>query len=595
MTSLPVRRAFAAGLGVAALTATLIAGAAPAAATPEPPPTTPVPLQLLAINDFHGQLEPPTGSSSRLDGYTATALGPFGGSEYLATQIKQLEAAAQQPNTLTVAAGDLIGASPLISAAYHDEPTIEALNLMGLDFAAVGNHEFDEGVNELLRMQNGGCLADDSCPDGEFQGADWQYLTANSFYTESGETVLPPFAIKKVQGIKVGFIGMTLEGTPGVVTPTGVAGLSFADEAQTANKYARILQRAGAEAIVVLMHEGGAQEAPPTGQHINDIDGCKNLTGPVTQIVPQMSEAIDVVITGHTHNAYNCRQLGDAFLPASSGTGRLVTSASSVGRLVTDIDLTLDPVTGDVLTATSDNVPVVRTVARDADQAALIQRYGTLVAPIRDQVVGTVGSSISFDQEILYGSQKGESPMGNFIADGQLAATSAQTGAVAALMNPGGVRASISDTGEVTYGEAFAVQPFGNYLTTITLTGVQLQCVLEQKFVLGTVLQPSATLRYTVDPTLPVGTSADPCSGSRVIDSSVTINGTAVDAATPYRITVNNFLADGGDRFSTLLEGTDRVNIADPEDDLAALIDYIASQAGRTAPATDRISVVGQP
>jgi 5'-nucleotidase len=599
MTSVPVRRAFAAGIGLATLATVVVAGATSAGAAPSKPrPNGPAPvdLQLLAINDFHGQLTPPTGSSSRLPGY-ADSVG-FGGAEYLATQIKTLEAKSQEDNTLTVAAGDLIGASPLISAAYHDEPTIEALNLMGLDYAAVGNHEFDEGVTELLRMQNGGCLegelATESCPDHEFQGADWQYLAANAFYEDSGDTILPPYAIDEVDGVKVGFIGMTLEGTPGVVTPTGVAGLDFADEAATANRYAEELMDQGVRTIVVLLHEGGTQ----TGA--TSVDGCNGLTGAITEIVPQMSRTIDAVITGHTHQAYNCREVDGRFVQASSTTkGRLVTSGASVGRLVTDIDLKLDPRTGDVMSSTSDNVEVVRTVAKDPDQTALIAQYDALVAPIANQIIGTVGSAIGVGQETLYTTgtapnvvtTRGESEMGDFIADGQLAATSGD--AVAALMNPGGVRGSGLDSGDVTYGEAFSVQPFGNYLTTITLTGAQLQCVLEQQFVLNTVLQPSSTLRYTIDPSLPAGTSADPCSGQRVIDSSVTIGGVQVDAATPYRITVNNFLADGGDRFSTLLAGTDRVNIESPEDDLAALTQYIAAHPGITAPATDRITLAG--
>jgi 5'-nucleotidase len=610
MTSVPLRRALAAGFGTAALTATLIAGTSPAGAAPNNPrPNGPAPvdLQLLAINDFHGQLIPPTGSSSTLPGYPdpdgtgPLTAQPFGGAAYLATQIKALEQQSREPNTVTVAAGDLIGASPLISAAYHDEPTVEALNLMGLDYAAVGNHEFDEGSAELLRIQNGGCLegelAIESCPGGpgSFEGADWQYLAANAFYEETGETILPPYAIHEVEGIKVGFIGMTLEGTPGVVTPTGVAGLDFADEAETANRYAAELMRQGVRSIVVLVHEGGSQTSP------TDVDGCNQLTGPITQIVPQMSRTIDAVITGHTHQAYNCREVEGQFVPASSTTkGRLVTSSAAFGRLVTDIDLKLDPGTGDVMSAVSDNVEVVRTVTPDADLTALITRYNTLVAPIANQVIGTVGEPISNSQETLWTTPgptgdvvtRGESAMGNLIADAQLAATADQTDAVAALMNPGGVRTSIPDAGDVTYGEAFAVQPFGNYLSTITLTGAQLQCVLEQQFVLNTVLQPSSTLRYTVDRTGALGSSSNPCTGSRVIDSSVTINGAVVDPAASYRITVNNFLADGGDRFSTLLAGTDRVNIDDPEDDLAALIDYIAANPGITSPARDRITVI---
>jgi 5'-nucleotidase len=601
-----------AGIGVLALTTTLVAGATAAGAAPSNPrPNGPAPvdLQLLAINDFHGQLTPPTGSSSTLPGYPdpdgtgPLAAKPFGGAEYLATQIKQLEAKSQEDNTLTVAAGDLIGASPLISAAYHDEPTIEALNLMGLDFAAVGNHEFDEGVGELLRMQGGGCLtgelATESCPDHEFQGADWQYLAANATYESNGTTILPPYAVREVDGIKVGFIGMTLEGTPGVVTPTGVAGLDFADEAATANRYAEELMDQGVRAIVVLLHEGGTQT------NATDVDGCNGLTGAITEIVPQMSRTIDAVITGHTHQAYNCREIDGRFVPANSTTkGRLVTSGSSVGRIVTDIDLTLDPRTGDVMSSTSDNVEVVRTVPKDEAQTALINHYSALVAPVANQVVGNVSQTISRDQETMWvtgtGSTavttRGESPMGNLIADAQLAATKDLAGAdaVAALMNPGGVRAAIDNVGDVTYGEAFAVQPFGNYLTTISLTGAQLQCVLEQQFTLNTVLQPSASLTYDVSLTGTNGSSADPCSGTRVPDSSVEIDDVPVDAATSYRITVNNFLADGGDRFSTLLAGTNRLNVESPEDDLAALTQYLGLPVnnGIGAPATDRITLI---
>ena len=585
MTSVPLRRAFAAGFGAAALTATLIAGAAPAAAKPKPnagPP--PVNLQILALNDFHGQLEPPSGSSSRLPGYPTTTA--FGGAEYLATQIRQLEAESKKQNTVTVAAGDLIGASPLLSAAFHDEPTIDSLNRIGLDYASVGNHEFDEGPEELLRIQHGGCHPDDGCSDPElpYQGADFQYLSANAFSEEGGvdDTLLPPYAVHKVQGIKVGFIGMTLEGTPGVVTPSGVAGLDFGDEAETANRYADELQAQGVEAIVVLLHEGGRQNSSGT------INSCTGLTGPITQIVPEMSEAIDVVITGHTHQAYNC-----------TIDGRLVTSASSAGRLVTDIDLTLDRRTGDVLTAAAANVPVERTVPRDAEQTALIARWRELLGPIAGEVVGEAAAVLSNSRETLYTTGTGddavltlgESPIGNLIADAQWATTRTTTGAVAALMNPGGVRAEINQ-GAITYEEAFTVQPFGNYLTTLTLTGAQLQCVLEQQFVLNTVLQPSSTLRYSVDPSGALGSSGNPCTGSRVPDASVTINGVPVDPAASYRITVNNFLADGGDSFSTLTSYSARTDVVSPEDDLAALVQYLGANRPISPPATDRITVL---
>ena len=584
----PARRALAAGLGLTALTTAIVAGAPAAGAAPTttPPGPPPVDLQLLALNDFHGQLEAPaaTSSSSKLPG-EGTAL--FGGAEYLATQVAALEAAAKKQNTVTVAAGDLIGATPLLSAAFHDEPAIEALNRIGLDYASVGNHEFDEGSHELLRIQNGGCH-EDGCADPArpFEGADFQYLSANAFSEEGGvdDTLLPPYAVHKVQGVEVGFIGMTLEGTESIVTPSGVAGLDFADEADTANRYAEELQAQGVEAIVVLMHEGGSQSGAGIG-----VDTCVGMGGPVTEIVPRMSDAIDVVITGHTHQAYNC-----------TIDGRLVTSASSVGRLVTDIDLTLDRRSGDVLTAVADNVPVSQTLPADPAQTELIAYYRELLGPIAGRVVGSATELLSRSQETLYsfpgtGSNGqpttvnvlGESPLGNLIADAQLAATSED--ADVALMNPGGVRADIP-AGEITYEEAFTTQPFGNYLTTISLAGAQIQCVLEQQFVNNTVLQP-AGITYAVDPAGTTGTTADPCAGTRVPDDSVLIGGAPVDPAASYRVTVNNFLADGGDRFSTLAQGTDRTDVRSPADHLAPLSEYLAANNPTAPPATDRITV----
>jgi 5'-nucleotidase len=613
----------AAGLGVAALTATLIAGAAPAGAAPTPMPTAPVPLQLLALNDFHGQLERPTGSGSQLpglpgrnnavtdaNGNTQVVGNGYGGAEYLATQIRALEATADDRNTLTVAAGDLIGASPLLSAAFHDEPTIEALNRIGLDYASVGNHEFDEGPEELLRIQNGGCHPVDGCSDPAlpYEGADFQYLSANAFVDATGESLLPEVAIRKVQGIKVGFIGMTLEGTPSVVTPSGVAGLSFGDEAETANRHARNLQRAGAEAIVVLIHEGGAQSGPSAGI---TVDSCQGLGGAITEIVPRFDDAIDAVVTGHSHQAYNCREVNGTFVPSSSTTaGRLVTSASSAGRLVTDIDLTLDPVTGDVLTSTADNVVVDTTVPAAEDMTELITRWRALIGPIASDVVGNAGETLTrlnggaltFTNTAGTAMRPatGDSSLGNLIADGQLAATT--PGSVASLMNPGGVRADIG-TGPITYEEAFSVQPFGNYLTQITLTDAQIQCVLEQQFSFTpntTVLQPG-NLTYMVSRAGRAGAPATtaepnaPCAGTVVPDDSVKIGGVAIatDGVSEYRFTVNNFLADGGDGFSILRQGTNRQDVADPEDDLAAFIDYLGSfTTPTTAPATGRITQV---
>ncbi|MEU7865017.1 bifunctional metallophosphatase/5'-nucleotidase, partial [Nonomuraea sp. NPDC049141] len=497
----------------------------------------PVAVKLLALNDFHGNLEPPSGSSGTIAGQ------PAGGAEYLATQLAELrKRAAKEQNTITVAAGDLIGASPLLSAAFHDEPTIEALSLAGLDYASVGNHEFDEGADELLRIQNGGCHPVDGCVDGTpYEGAGFQYLSANAFKTATGQPLLAPYAIHKVQGVKVGFIGMTLEGTPRIVSQQGVAGLTFADEAQTANRYARELRRQGVETIVVLLHEGGTQDA--TGG-IND---CKGISGPIVDIANRMDPSIDVVVSGHTHQAYNC-----------DISGKLVTSASSFGRLVTDIDLSIDRRTGDVISAKAENVVVTRDLAPDRAQTDLIKRYKTVLGPVAGREVGQTTTEIKKTQETLFGTTMGESPLGNLIADAQLAATDDEQGAVAAFMNPGGVRADL-DAGPVTYEEAFTVQPFANNLVTLDLTGAQLYCLLEQQFVTGRTLYPSSTVRYVVDSAGTTGTAADACSGTRVVRGSLTLGGTAVTADATYRVTVNNFLSGGGDGFTVLTGGTNAV------------------------------------
>ncbi|MEU8156978.1 bifunctional metallophosphatase/5'-nucleotidase [Micromonospora sp. NPDC048986] len=552
------------------LTALAVAAFGAVATSPEQADARPKPVDvtLLALNDFHGNLEPPSGSSGTIAGQTA------GGVEFLATHLAELRAAAKKKNTITVAAGDLIGASPLLSAAFHDEPTIEALSMAGLDYASVGNHEFDEGAAELLRIQNGGCHPVDGCIDGTpYRGAGFQYLSANAFKTATGKPLMAPYAIHKVQGVKVGFIGMTLEGTPQIVSQQGVAGLSFADEADTANRYARELRRKGVQAIVVLLHEGGTQAA--TGG-IND---CVGMTGPIVDITNRMDPSIDVVVSGHTHQAYNC-----------DINGKLVTSASSFGRLVTDIDLKIDRRSGDVISAAANNVVVTRDVAKDPRQTALINRYKTVLGPVAGRQVGVTNEAITRSQETLFGTSLGESPLGNLIADAQLAATDDEQNAVAAFMNPGGVRADL-DAGSVTYEEAFTVQPFANNLVTLDLTGAQLYCVLEQQFVTGRTLYPSATVGYVVDPNGTTGTVADPCAGTRVVRGSLTLGGTTVDTAATYRVTVNNFLAGGGDGFSALTGGT---NLVTGQIDLDAFVDYLTAQSPVSAPTLDRIRTTAE-
>jgi 5'-nucleotidase len=563
-------------LSAAALTVAGLSGAASASvAAPDRP--KPVEVQLLALNDFHGNLEPPTGSGGRIQvGPASTNTVEAGGVEYLATELATLRKSQKRNNTITVAAGDLIGASPLLSAAFHDEPAIEALSMAGLDYASVGNHEFDEGAAELLRIQNGGCHPVDGCADGtRYNGAGFKYLSANAFVTATGRPLLAPYAIHKVQGVRVGFIGMTLEGTKEIVSQDGVAGLDFADEAETANRYARELQARGVESIVILLHEGAIQ----TGASAWDVNGCSGLNGPLADIVSRMDASIDVVVSGHTHQAYNCNL-----------SGKLVTSASSFGRLVTDIDLSIDRRTGDVISASAENVIVTRDQAKDARQTKLIAHYRGALGPIAGAVVGQTSTTLNRMQENLFESSPGvfamgESTMGNVIADAQLAATDNEAGAAAAFMNPGGVRADL-DAGPVTYEEAFTVQPFANNLTTLDLSGTQIQCLLEQQFTVGRTLYPSATASYVVDPAGTTGPAANPCAGTRVVDSTVTIGGKPVVAGQSYRVTVNSFLAGGGDGFTVLKDGA---NVVTGSIDLDALTAYLGANSPVAAPALNRI------
>jgi 5'-nucleotidase len=530
-----------------------------------------VDVQLLGLNDFHGHLESTTPGTIAPD--PASPRVPAGGAEYLATHVRAK--AAENRNTLVVSAGDLIGASPLLSALFHDEPTIEAMNRIGLDLNSVGNHEFDEGAAELLRMQSGGCHPVDGCLDGTgFGGAHFRFLAANVVRADSGKTLFPPYAIRKFGGIKVGFIGMTLEGTPDIVSPSGVAGLDFLDEAETANRYARELRRKhGVRAIVVLLHEGGVQSA--TG----GINTCDGISGPIVDIVNRTTKAVDLFMTGHTHAAYNCVI-----------DGRPVTSASSFGRLLTDIDLKLDRHSRDVVEVAANNVIVTQNVFKADDITQLIDRYTAIAAPLRDRVIGRVSADITRTPD-----DSGENAAGNLIADAQLAATSAAgTGAaVAAFMNPGGVRSDIA-AGDVTFGEAFTVQPFGNSLVTLTLTGAQLLEVLKQQWCsqdAARVLLPSAGVHYTYSASAAAALVRQPCAGAANPVTGLTIGGAAVDPAASYRVTVNSFLADGGDKFTVLREGTDRLGGSVDTDALEAYLAPSLTGTPIAPPALDRIDV----
>lgn len=512
-----------------------------------------VDIQILAINDFHGNLEPPTGSSGRIGDVSA------GGVEYLATHIDRLRAA--NPNTAVVSAGDLIGASPLISALFHDEPTIEAFNRIGLDFNAVGNHEFDEGIAELIRMQEGGCHAVDGCLDGDpFDGAAFRFLAANVVWERSGEPIFPAYRIRSFAAVKVAFIGMTLEDTPTLVSPAAITGLKFLNEADTVNALVPELKRKGVETIIVLIHEGGF----PTGGY----NECPGISGPIVSIVNRLDPEVDVVITGHTHQAYNCRI-----------DGKLVTSAASFGRLVTDIDLTLDRTTGEVSRMAANNVIVTRDAAKAPALGALLDKYRGVLDPLVKRIIGSITADITHDA-----TAASESALGDVIADAELAATADPVygGAVVAFQNPGGIRADLSyaqiaaeGDGNVSYNEAFSVLPFDNTLVTMTLTGAQIEELLEQQFVgcpngqpFDRILQVSDGFRYAWNPAGPACDKVDPV--------SIAIAGTPVEPPARYRVTVNSFLAEGGDQFTVLTQGTDRLS---GTRDLDALLTYFKARS----------------
>jgi 5'-nucleotidase len=525
-------------------------GTAPDAGTDLTSPRAPdrvVDLQILALNDFHGQMEPVPPSTSQ-------GTPQLGGVAHLATLVREHRAA--NPRSVFVSAGDLIGASPLISALFHDEPAIEAFNMMDLDFNAVGNHEFDEGAAELLRMQRGGCHPVDGCLDGDgFAGADFQFLAANVVVEQTGRTLFPGVGMYDAGDVKVAFIGMTLEGTPSIVTPSGVAGLDFQDEADTANALIRSVKNRGADIIVVLIHEGGAPSQP------FPYDGCaaNGISGAIVDIVERTSDDVDLFITGHTHNAYICEI-----------DGRPVTSSLSFSRVLTDIDISYDRRAREIVEMTIDNIPVVTTGTPAADLAALVTKYKDLSAPLANRVIGSITADIT-----RTANAAGESALGDVIADAQLLATS-PVGfgeAVIAFMNPGGIRADLlfanspggEAPGEVTYGEAFSVQPFGNSLVTMTLTGQQIKDVLEQQFdnpAVGQnrIMQVSNGFTYTWTLSAPTGSKV----------SNMALNGVAIDLGATYRVTVNSFMAEGGDNFTVLKDGTDRLGGAVDLDALEA-------------------------
>lgn len=646
-----------------ALTAALFAGAAAAA--------TPISVKIVAFNDYHGNIESPgTFGPNTVGSYANTGNRPdVGGAEFMAAYVAGMR--AKNPNTVVVGAGDLIGASPLISALFFDEPAVETLNKIGVDFSSVGNHEFDKGKTELRRLQSGGCkLTAAGTPDvnscrgygssapGTFDGAKFQWLSANVFETATGKTLMPAYGIKTFAGgVKVAFIGMTLKGTPGIVTPTGVAGLDFRDEADTVNALVPKLKAQGIESIVVLVHQGGFQNfitGGGTQPTTSDINGCtgdlKNSDGTdsdIRAIVKRLDNAVDLVVSAHTHAAYNCSKNtvdvstnGATTTPRLAGmpnkAGRLVpvTSASAFGRMVTEIDVQIDPATRDIIDVSPTNVLVARdkrsagtvvaatdpvTVAAQNYVAAnpavsnVVGAYKAAVSPLANAVVATITGDLTNTA-----NGAGEMQAGDLIADAQLAATqpAGLGGAQIAFMNAGGVRSpgfikptAASYPYNLTYGDAFTVQPFGNSLVTMTLTQQQLKDVLEQQFngcmgqTANRVMQTSNGFSYN-------WSSSGTC-GTRIRNVSFTpmdvtvvppmatgpaeqivINGVVQNPTKTYRVTVNNFMATGGDGFAVLIGGLNQQGGAQ---DIDALIAYLAGYKAPAAAYDGAAAVLNKP
>lgn len=548
---------------------------------PAAPPQT-VTVGIAAINDFHGNLEPPKQSAIMPDGKGGTVGLPAGGAAYLASALDSVR--ANYPNHLTVAAGDLIGGSPITSALFVDEPAIGALNLLGLDFASVGNHEFDGGVAELRRKQAGGCAkltAREPCQVEKFTGARFKYLAANVI-TKGGKTLFAGTALRSFgtgRGkVTVGLIGMTLEGTGALSPPEVSKEVRFADEADTANALVDGLKRQGADVIVVLIHEGGRTSGTPNP------NGCEGLSADIRPILDRLDTRIDVVVSGHTHWSYVCD-----YARYNSAKPFLLTSAGVWGGFVTDIAIDVDPASGRVVAKRARNIavqseayvagrgpvaidPRFPAFAPRADVAAYVDKYKQASAAFAQRKVGWLVAPVNKSEG---NQQNSGGPLGGMIADAQLAATTS-AGAQIAFMNPFGVRRSIAPAadGSVTFGDIYAVQPFNNELFTLSYTGAELKQILEQGFDASgpeQILTPSAGFTYSYDRSRPVG--------DRIV--AMTLGGQPIDPLATYRVTVSNFLANGGDTYTAFTKGRERT--LGPSD-IAAFEAWLKARPPRAAP-----------
>lgn len=581
------------------LLAPILIAALLAACASAPAPREPVTVRLIAFNDFHGNLEPAAlslpwpdpdapGKAKRLNA---------GGAAYLASLVQALREGAK--HSVVVSSGDLIGGTPLVSALFRHESTIDIANRIGVDLAIPGNHEFDAGKDELLRVLRGGCAENKaeaptaSCPFGRYEGARFPMFAANVVGAD-GRTLFAPSVVREFGGVRIGFIGAVTKITPSIVVPSGVAGLRFTDEAEAINVEAQRLKEQGIQAMVAVIHEGGETGTPGQPLEWNDA-GCPAPRGAIFDIVKRLTQDVDLVLSAHTHQGYRC--LVD---------GRAVMQATALGRGVSVADLVIDPATGDIDRARTAhrNLPVfnagsdarlratiigaesepwataLKKAQGSAEVAARVAEYAKAAAPRAQRSVGRIGGS--FDR-----SGRGDSAAGRLIADSQWLASrsSDRGGAEFALMNPGGVRSDLLCRGvppcPVSYGDIFTMQPFGNSLVVMTLSGVDLKQMLEDQQRPGRTgphfLIPSSSLTYRWDAKAPYG--------ERVKD--LRIGGQPLDLSRDVRFTVNSFLAEGGDGFVMLQKGRNRLG---GELDLDALTAYLAT--GPSPVTTPRIGVV---
>lgn len=533
------------------------------------PSTTDV--TLIGLNDFHGNLEPTTFAGVKIPDPadpTKTVSLRTGGIEVIGGYLDQER--AKNPNLAFVGAGDLIGASPVTSSLLRDEPSTIAMSKLGMKASSLGNHEFDQGLKELLRMQNGGCDSNDMAKACKFEnpypGASFKWLGANVVDKTSGQPVFAPYLIEDVGGAKIAFVGAVTKTTPTIVSPDGVATLNFLDEADSINKYVPEIKAKGADAIIVLIHEGGASKDG------FDKPACGNLTGPIVDIVKRLDPAVNAVISGHTHQGYNC--LVD---------GRTVIQGDFYGHLLQRLDMTIDKRAHKVLSIRAANVVMdTRNTPKNAAMTALVTKAKTLTDAVKLTPVGTIaGAAILRTQNAA-----GESPLGDVIADSQLVAT-ADRGAQIAFMNPGGIRLDLNASAAnntVTFGDAYAVQPFGNTMVVMDLTGAQIKTLLEQQFDnpnpgSNRMLQVSKGFGYSYDSTAAAGSRVDP--------ASIKLNGTVLDPAKTYRVTMNAFLATGGDNFVAFKDGTNVLQLPNVVD-VDVFTAYLKANPGLAGGSADR-------